>query len=323
MKPVTAEAHISLSADEYLKVLKNPKYEEHLDRMQGFYGAKVIKNQKNEDGSVTRTIRHYPKIDMPSAIQAVINRVFAGKPVCYDDTQTWYPDGRIFIQTTVPTFGSFTQDAWLELEEIDNKSCRHVLKAEITCGLWIVGGIAERFVAAELQKTYDQIPNIVSTWVAGERLENLDYVPEVDDLGEETPSVPVAAAPVEEEESPAIEDVDVDGVEPMAATASHPLVVPVVDDDMIRADSSEAMTDNEDVRSMSCGSENSMSKLAISASQGDDVDASLKLVDMAQTDDDEVPDSDEVMDADVESEAVVEKDAPVVAAPAVEAVPAC
>jgi hypothetical protein len=150
---------------ELFDLLDDPAFEELQGRESNMERV-VIEKRANPDGTRFKKVRCRPNRTLPSFLQPLLG-----------------PEGLVFFQVAeadparsilrwsveVPAFGKRMTVAGMTRVEPDAGGCRRTIEGEVTVSVPLVGGKIERFVADDVQKSYDKTARAMATFIAGRK----------------------------------------------------------------------------------------------------------------------------------------------------------
>lgn len=147
---------------EFFQLLDDPALEELQCRV-GDMRREVVEQRENPDGSRYRKIRCRPNRQLPGFLKP-----FLGPDgVVYDQVNEWDArTGLLRWRVEVPAFGERMQVAGTTRLEAHPQGCQRTIEGDVTVKVRLIGGQIEKFVADDLQKSYDKTARAIAEFMA-------------------------------------------------------------------------------------------------------------------------------------------------------------
>jgi hypothetical protein len=150
---------------ELFDVLDDPAFEE-LQGREANMERIVLERRTNPDGTRFKRVRCRPSRSLPAFLTPLVG-----------------PEGIVFFQVAeadparsilrwsveVPAFGKRMTVAGTTRVEPHPDGCRRTIEGQVTVTVPLVGGKIERFVADDVQKSYDKTARAMATFIAGRK----------------------------------------------------------------------------------------------------------------------------------------------------------
>mmetsp|Transcript_51362 Transcript_51362/g.164206 ORF Transcript_51362/g.164206 Transcript_51362/m.164206 type:complete len:423 (-) Transcript_51362:32-1300(-) len=126
--------------------------------------AEVMSNTV-DGGVMTTKLRTIPDLKLPYMVKSYLN----GSDVEFIDTLQFPAQASAPYEARFTTVNNITErtevGGLLRVERIGEGRCRQSLQGDCIVKLAGVGGVIERIIVGELQKTYQQLPALVEQWL--------------------------------------------------------------------------------------------------------------------------------------------------------------
>lgn len=148
--------------EEFFRFFDDPALEE-LQSRESNMRREVIELRQRPDGTRTKRVRCRPDRQLPAFVKPLVG-----------------PEGLVYIQAAeldpakgtirwsveVPAFGERMKVGGLTRIEPHPQGCARIIEGEVTVGVRLIGGQIERFVADDVQKSYDRTAKAMAAFIA-------------------------------------------------------------------------------------------------------------------------------------------------------------
>jgi hypothetical protein len=156
------EHTFAVSAADYEKLYFDEPFQKALcDAVK--LGREVLKFERNGD-KIIRHVRVAPARELP----APVAKVLGGKAFSYvEELEFEAGKGRGKWRTVPNIFPEkVVTDGTIEFVAVGPSSCKRIVRGEIEVKVFGIGGIIERFVGGEVEKSYGDAAAFTSKWIA-------------------------------------------------------------------------------------------------------------------------------------------------------------
>lgn len=128
-----------------------------------FRVSKVMRFDKDSDGTIHRTLECEPNVELPAVARKVI-----GDAARYVEHGTYDPSTRRYVAEVVPASAADKIKSHVELwvEARGEKQCERMVDVTNDVKIFGIGGVLEKFIEQQTRKTYDEAAEFTNRWIA-------------------------------------------------------------------------------------------------------------------------------------------------------------
>lgn len=150
---------------EFFDLLDDPGLEE-VQQRESSMQREVLERRVAPDGSRFKRVRCRPNRTIPGFLRPLLGP----DGLVYDQLTEGNPaTGSIRWWVEVPAFGQRLTVGGTTRIEPHPEGCRRLIEGQVTVNVRLVGGQIERFVAEDVQKSYDKAARAMAAWMAARR----------------------------------------------------------------------------------------------------------------------------------------------------------
>jgi hypothetical protein len=148
--------------EELFELLEHPDLEAILAR-EGKVVREVVERRVSPDGTRFRRVKCRPDRTVPAYLKP-----FVGPEgiVYFQISEGNFASGLLRWRVETPAMGERMKVSGTTRVEPDPAGCRRVIEGEVTVEVRLVGGAIEKYVADELQRSYDKAAVAVAAFMA-------------------------------------------------------------------------------------------------------------------------------------------------------------
>lgn len=147
---------------EFFDLLEDPALEE-VQQRESSMTREVVERRTEADGTRRKRVRCRPSRTVPGFLKPLLGPEGL---VYYQVTEGQPATGLLRWWVEVPAFGERMSVGGTTRIEPHPDGCQRVIEGEVTVRVRLVGGQIEKFVAEDVQKSYDKAVRAMAAWMA-------------------------------------------------------------------------------------------------------------------------------------------------------------
>jgi len=159
---------LPIAADAYWQVAHTSEYETVVAEVLGLKELQEL--EARQEGDVLhRRLRVIPDVEIPGAVRKVIQKQLGDdEEIAYEEIQANRLDRyeRLWEAKMPFMTDKIRSQGKLEIEPIDDHHCRMILTGNVDVKVFGVGGMIEKLIVNETEKSYSRFPEVVERWNA-------------------------------------------------------------------------------------------------------------------------------------------------------------
>lgn len=164
MKKLVLRHEINCSVEHFWKVFFDKDFNESLFLKElGFPEYEVLSQEAKDDGTVTRTVRGMPKMDMPKPVMKLLGDGFS-----YKESGKYDPNTKVWTWTMTPAklADKLRNEGTVKCEKISDDKCRRVAEIDIEAKVFGVGGLIESSSEKQMADGWNKSAAYMNRWIA-------------------------------------------------------------------------------------------------------------------------------------------------------------
>lgn len=147
---------------EFFDLLDDPDFEA-LQCRESDMRRDIVEQRVNPDGTRYKRVRCRPNRSVPGFIKPLLGP----EGIVYFQVNEADPaKGLLRWSVEVPAFGERMQVRGTTRVLPEGTGCRRLIEGEVTVSVRLIGGQIERFVAEDVQKSYEKTARAIATFIA-------------------------------------------------------------------------------------------------------------------------------------------------------------
>lgn len=147
---------------EFFDLLDDPAFEA-LQSRESDMQRDIIEQRTAPDGTRYKKVRCRPNRSVPGFIKPLLGP----EGIVYFQVNEAHPaQGLLRWSVVVPAFGERMQVQGTTRIVPEGSGCRRIIEGEVTVNVRFIGGQIERFVAEDVQKSYEKTARAIAAFIA-------------------------------------------------------------------------------------------------------------------------------------------------------------
>jgi len=163
MKKITLRHEINCSEEHFWKVFFDKDFNNTLFLQELGFPEFELLEQSDNDGTITRTVRGRPKMDMPKPVVKVLGDSFG-----YEESGTYDPSTKVWTWKMTPNrlADKLRHKGTVRVEVISDTKVRRIADIEMEAKVFGIGGLIEKTSETQMTAGWNQSATFMNKWIA-------------------------------------------------------------------------------------------------------------------------------------------------------------